>query len=202
MSTWIKYNEFVDLIRNHHYNKFSGLITGVSKNGHSFQIGFMNGDVALLKCRIFRGKQALEKIAQLKEVRITQHHTPDITNITIPQVDLPDIKTILSRLTTSLEDNHRSQITASDNPETQPVDINIADDAPIIQIDQQADSAKLERIKVAAIHHFGPIGAMVCEDYLSDSNLSSTELSVLLQRIAEDVGANDKDTQAFLESVS
>ena len=202
MSTWMKYDEFVDLIRNHHYNSFSGLITGVSKSGHSFQIGFMNGDVALLKCRIFRGKQALEKIALLKEVRITQHHTPDITNITIPQVDLPDIKTILARLTTSLVDNRRTEITAGDDPEPYAIDINTSDDSPAIRVELPTDSAKLESIKVAAIHHFGPIGAMVCEDYLSDSNLSSTKLSVLLQRITEDVGANDKDTQAFLESVS
>jgi hypothetical protein len=198
----MKYDEFVDLIRNHHYNNFSGLITGVSKSGHSFQIGFMNGDVALLKCRIFRGKQALEKIALLKEVRITQHHTPDITNITIPQVDLPDIKTILARLTTSLVDNRRTEITAGDDPEPYAIDINTSDDSPAIRVELPTDSAKLESIKVAAIHHFGPIGAMVCEDYLSDSNLSSTKLSVLLQRITEDVGANDKDTQAFLESVS
>lgn len=202
MSTWITYDELVDLIRDHHYNKFSGLITGVSKHSHSFQIGFVNGDVALLKCRIFRGKAALEKIALLHEVRITQHHTPDITNITIPQADLPDIKTILSRLTAGQHEDRGDETNFGIENQLESVDIDTSGEAPAIAVEQQADGARLEKIKVAAIHHFGPIGAMVCEDYLSDSNLSSTKLSVLLQRIAEDVGANDKDTQAFLESVS
>lgn len=31
MSNWICYDEFVDLVRNHHHNAFSGLITGVSE---------------------------------------------------------------------------------------------------------------------------------------------------------------------------
>ena len=202
MSDWIKYDQFVDLIRNHHYKKFSGLITGVSKSGHSFQIGFLNGDVALLKCRIFRGQQALERIAQLRHVRITQHHTPDITNITIPQADLPDIKTILSRLTAGQQENRRPDINAGTANKNHLPDIDTSDDAPTNKVKQRADSAKLQSIKVAAIHYFGPIGAMVCEEYLSDSNLLSSELSVLLKRIAEDVGANDKDTRAFLESVS
>lgn len=201
MATWIKYDQFVDLVRNHHHDNFSGLITGVTDDGHSFQVGFMNGDVVLLSYRILRGQQALEKIAQIKKARITQHHTPDITNITIPQANLPDISTILSRLTTNLEEENKPDISVLIPAEHQQQQA----DKPRISntsVQQKPDSAKLANIKSAAIHHFGPIGAMVCDEYLSDSNLSSIELPVLLDRIVEDVGASDKDSQAFLHSVT
>ena len=201
MSNWITYEQFVDRIRNHHHDKFSGLITGVNKSGHSFQIGFMNGDVVLLKYRIFRGLQALEKLALIKEARITEHQTPDITNITIPQIDLPDINTILSRLTTNLDDNIELDFSEVANPQpltTDKDELNV----PAGMAQKIPDNNRLESIKSAAIHHFGPIGAIVCDEYLSNSNLSSTQLSVLLHRITEDVGADDKDTRAFLQSIS
>lgn len=202
MATWIKYDQFVDLVRNHHHDGFNGLITGVTDTSHSFQIGFTNGDIALLSYRILRGQQALEKLAQIKKARITEHHTPDITNITIPRADLPDINTILSRLTTNLQDEEAEpDITDLIPSRTRLKEVTESYiTATIIQ--KRPDSAKLANIKSAAIHHFGPIGAMVCDEYLSDSNLSSVELPVLLARIAEDVGASDKDTQAFLHSVS
>ncbi len=201
MTDWITYDQFVDRIRNHHHEGFSGLITGVSKSSHSFQIGFVNGNIVLLSYRIFRGQQALEKIAQIKKARITEHHTPDITNITIPQPDLPDINTILSRLTTNLDDNYEPDLSEIIPAQPHRSDLKSAA-TPATTLQQIPDSSKLPDIKSAANHHFGPIGAMVCDEYLSDSNLSSTELSVLLYKIAEDVGANDKDTQAFLHSVS
>lgn len=201
MASWIKYDQFVDLVRNHHHEGFSGLITGVTDAGHSFQIGFMNGDVALLSYRILRGQQALEKLAQIKIAKITVHNTPDITNITIPQANLPDINTILSRLTTNLDDEVEPDIT-----ELMPGEIdklhNKTTTVAARTVKNLPDSGQLADIKTAAIHHFGPIGAMVCDEYLSYSNLSSTELPELLNRIALDVGANDKDTQAFLHSVS
>lgn len=201
MSSWIAYDQFVDLIRNHHHEKFSGLITGVSKSGHSFQIGFLTGNVVLLSYRVLRGQKALEKIAQIEEVRITEHHTPDITNFAIPQSDLPDINTILSRLTTNLNDTNEPDITENFEGRRLENDMD-SPDTPARQVQQIPDSGKLKSIKLAANHHFGPIGTMVCEEYLSDANLSSTELSVLLRRIAEEVGASDKDTKAFLQSVS
>ena len=48
MSNWILYDDFVDLVRNHHHDGFSGLITGVSEVKHSFQIGFDKGEIVLL----------------------------------------------------------------------------------------------------------------------------------------------------------
>lgn len=46
MSNWVLYDDFVDLVRNHHHNAFSGLITGVSDTRHSFQVEFDHGEVA------------------------------------------------------------------------------------------------------------------------------------------------------------
>ena len=201
MTDWITYDQFVDLIRNHHHNGFSGLITGVNKSNHSFQVGFVRGNIVLLSYRIFRGRQALEKMAQMTKARITEHHTPDIDSITIPQPDLPDINTILSRLTTNLDDDFEPDLSEVVTAQTQSRDLERTNITPTAN-QEIPDSDRLAAIKSAAIHHFGPIGAMVCEEHLSVSNLSSTELSVLLNRIAEDVGANDQDTRAFLLSVS
>lgn len=203
--TWIAYDQFVDLIRSHHQNGFSGLLTGVTRSNHSFQVGFLNGEVVLLNYRILRGARALEKMAEIVEVKITEHHTPDITNITIPQIDLPGINTILSRLTVTLDDRtafELSRIKSAPDSEIE-IDIDLSETAPPTRAVQQIpDRNKLEDIKSAAIHHFGPIGAIICDEYLSESNLSTTELPELLHLITEDVGADDQDTRAFLQSIS
>jgi len=205
VSNWLAYEGFVDLVRNHHHNGFTGLITGVSDDQHSFQIGFQEGNVVLLTYRILKGSPALEKLAQINRAKITEHPT---TEVPVSQIELPDTSSILSRLTIQTNDETLSDIT--DIPEIrQPEGLDAASASASAGIDQKIstpqkppDSNQINAIKSAAIHHFGPIGAMVCEEHLSSSNLSMIDIGTLLHRIAEEVGANDADTQAFLSSVS
>ena len=207
MSNWLPYEGFVDLVRNHHHNGFTGLITGVSDDQHSFQIGFQEGNVVLLTYRILKGAPALEKLTQINRAKITEHPT---TEVPVSQIELPDTSSILSRLTIQTND------------ETQPGIANVIPDVPrpegiaaapaasdtaasshtASNPQKPPDSNQINAIKSAAIHHFGPIGAMVCEEYLSSSNLSNVDINTLLHRIAEEVGASDNDTQAFLNSVT
>ncbi len=204
MSNWLSYNNFVDLIRNHHHNGFSGLITGISTENHSFQIGYLKGNVVLLNYRIFKGQRALEKLTQITRVKVTEHPSRDAKNITVPQSDLPDTNTILSRLTTNLDEEGEIDITEEipDIPESDQYSTDDMPSIPLSTVRSIPENIELSAIKSAAIHHFGPIGAMVCDEHLSASNLSSTDISTLIQRIAVDVGANDADTTAFLNSLS
>jgi len=207
VSSWLPYDSFVDVVRNHHHDGFTGLITGVSDDQHSFQIGFQNGNIVLLTYRILKGEPALNKLVQIKRAKITEHPT---TEVPVSQIDLPDTSSMLSRLTIQTDDETDSDITniIPDMPAQAEAAANPAIES-IPQADQKIspsrpapDSNRLNAIKSAAIHHFGPIGAMVCEEYLSSANLSNVDLGTLLYRIADEVGANDADTQAFLKSVS
>ena len=207
MSNWLPYDSFVDLVRNHHHNGFTGLITGVSDDQHSFQIGFHDGNVILLTYRILKGSPALEKLTQINRAKITEHPT---TEVPVSQIELPDTSSILSRLTIQTNDETQPEIANIIPDVPQPEGMAAVQAAtPTASHEQKKsapqkppDSNRINAIKSAAIHHFGPIGAMVCEEYLSSSNLSNIDLSTLLHRIAEEVGANDADTQAFLESAS
>ena len=189
MSNWILYDDFVDLVRNHHHNAFSGLITGVSDTGHSFQIGFDHGEIVLLSYRVKKGMSALPLIVQIERAKVTAHPTSDIQDAT---GDALDTSTVLSRLTANTLDETTTLITeindvpaprqASQAPNGSPVD------------------ARLRRIiESAAIHHFGPIGAMVCEEHLANPVGDSR---AILLAIAQDVGASEADTRAFFESVA
>ncbi len=96
MTNWILYDDFVELVRNHHLNAFSGLITGVSDSSHSFQIGFDHGDIVLLTYRIKKGSAALQLITQIARVKISEHPG---RNIQETGGDVPDTSSILSQLT-------------------------------------------------------------------------------------------------------
>ena len=197
MSNWLVYDDFVDLVRNHHHDGFTGLITGVSDSQHSFQIGFRAGQVILLTYRILKGSAALEKLILIDRAKITEHAN---TEVPASNVELPETSAILSRLT--LEDKRdmtggihqkrRAAITAANRP--------AARNASAART--RLDKSQIKTIKAAAVHHFGPIGAMVCEELLSDANLSNNNLDTLLQGIADEVGADNSDTQAFLDSAS
>ncbi len=202
MADWLLYDELVDLIRNHHHSGFTGLITGVSNEQHSFQVGFHDGQVVLLTYRIFKGDRALEKITQIERAKITQHPNTEIAG---SQAELQDTSTILSRLTTKTDKELSSAV----------IDVVPELSSPLVTATGPSTAGmasfsenhvatpgnkQLKVIKSAAIHHFGPIGAMVCDEYLSASNLENIELPILLRRIAAEVGANDIDTEAFLNS--
>jgi len=197
LSNWLAYDDFVDLVRNHHHDGFTGLITGVSDNQHSFHIGFRSGQVVSMSYRILKGQAALEKLIQIDRAKITE--LPN-TEGPVSSAELPETSTILSRLT--MED--KQEITESmiqgqgltTTEVTQPT--RTKSSAPQTTLDNN----QLKTIKTAAVHLFGPIGAMVCEEYLSDANLSNNDLNTLLQRIAEEVGADKSDTSAFLKSAS
>ena len=49
------------------------------------------------------------------------------------------------------------------------------------------------------MHHFGPIGAMVCEEHLHDAK---GDVRSIMLGIAQEVGASEADTRAFFQSVS
>lgn len=199
MSNWLAHDEFVDLVRNHHHDGFTGLLTGVSDAQHSFQIGFRAGQVVLLTYRILKGAAALEKIMLVQRAKITEHPN---TELPTTSVQLPDTSSILSRLTLHDEnDEGEPEMIINVNIPSQPA----ATAAPVSS-SSGAHSAispdQLKRIKAAAIHHFGPIGAMVCEESLSTENQSNNDLKTLLRQIAEEVGASAADTEAFLNSLS
>lgn len=192
MSNWILYDDFVDLVRSHHHNAFSGLITGVSDSRHSFQVGFDHGEIVLLTYRIKKGMQALPLITQIERAKITEHPTTDIQDAT---GDALDTSTVLSQLTAYTLDETTTMITdvsdASDVPDPSQ-DGQVATSSPV-------DAGTKKAIEAAAIHHFGPIGAMVCEEHLT---LPKGDVRAIALAIARDVGASEADTRAFFTSIS
>ena len=115
MSNWILYDDFVDLVRNHHHNAFSGLITGVSDSKHSFQVGFVQGEIVLLTYRIKKGLQALPLITQIERAKITEHPGTDIQDANGEAIDTA---TVLSQLTANtLDETTTLTIDISDIPQ-------------------------------------------------------------------------------------
>ncbi len=189
MSNWILYDDFVDSVRNHHNNAFSGLITGVSDNNHSFQIGFDRGKIVLLTYRIKKGMAALQLITQIERAKITEHPGSDIQETASEALDT---SAVLSQLTANTLDETITTVT----------DINDVPAPPRTSISSSLRSvdARLKRIiENAAVHHFGPIGAMVCEEHLANPQ---GDVRAIMLNIAQDVGASDSDTRAFFQSVS
>jgi hypothetical protein len=189
VSNWILYDDFVDLVRNHHHNAFNGLITGVSDIGHSFQVGFDHGEIVLLSYRVKKGMSALPLIVQIERAKITEHPTSDTQDVT---GDALDTSAVLSRLTANTLDETTTLITEIEDVPTPRQASQAATGSPVDE--------RLKRIiESAAIHHFGPIGAMVCEEHLADPEGDSR---AILLAIAKDVGASEADTRAFFESVA
>ena len=181
MSNWILYDDFVDLVREHHHNGFSGLLTGVSDAQHSFQIGFVDGEIVLLTYRIKKGMAALQLITQIERAKITDHPNTDFQQAGDMGLDTG---VVLSRLTANTFDDGTT------------TDIN---DVPQTASTRTIDSRLRKIIETAAIHHFGPIGAMVCQEHLSNPD---EDIRHVMLRIAQDVGASEADTKAFFQSVS
>ena len=189
MSNWILYDDFVDQVRNLHDKAYSGLITGVSDDNHSFQIGFDQGAIILLTYRIKKGMAALQLIIQIERARITEHPNSDIHEAAGEDLDTHEV---LAQLTANTLDETTTMITSITDVPTRP------------QIGRPSDpnsvDAKLKRlIQTAAVHHFGPIGAMVCDEHLDDPQ---GDVRAIVFSIAQDVGASEADTEAFLQTVS
>ena len=189
MSNWILYDDFVDLVRDLHHNAYSGLITGVSDDNHSFQIGFDQGAIILLTYRIRKGLAALQLITQIGRAKITEHPNSDIHEAAGEDLDTHEV---LAQLTAYTLDETTTMITSITDVPTLPQTGRTSSLGSV--------NAKLKRlIKTAAIHHFGPIGAMVCDDHLGDP---PGDVRAIVFSIAQDVGASEADTEAFLRTVA
>ncbi len=187
MSDWITYDEFVDLVRNHHHNGFTGLVTGVSDRKHSFQIGFDRGEVVLLTYRVKKGNAALQAMTAIERAKVTEHPNTEIRRIE----NTPETSTVLAQLTTQTLDDTSTTTT---NIEDMPAPRSSTGTGKTV-IDQRMREA----IESAAVHHFGPIGAMVCQEHL---NNPQGDLRQVMLAIAQEVGASEADTRAFFQSVS
>ena len=186
MSSWISYTDFVDLVRNYHHDGFSGLITGVSDEQHAFKVGFHLGEIELVTYRVKKGMPALELLTRMTQAKITVYKT---TTGRYPAEGMPDTATILSQLTANtLDDTDITEI--GEVPE-----IEQAGSAP----GELIDAATRKRIEASAIHYFGPIGAMICDELLQDHR-GDVRSAVLA--IAQEAGANEEDTRAFFQSVA
>ena len=209
MSRLVSYEELVDVLRAHLRAGVSGLITGVSENQHSFQIGLKEGRIVMLTYRIFKGVKALEMLVKIDQAKIIDHLNIDPPGL---QPDLPDTSTILTTLAIErgisgavAEVGGGDDLTIPDSAPPPAPEIKVAQTPAQVAPpsgQQNIHPSQLEAIKKAAIHYFGPIGAMVCDDYLTPGNLGSVEIRTLLMRIANDVGASESDTQAFIDQVS
>ncbi len=189
MSNWILYDDFVDLVRSHHHNAFSGLITGVSDSKHSFQVGFDHGEIVLLTYRIKKGLQALPFISQIERARITEHPTTDIQDAT---GDALDTSMVLAQLSAHTLDESTTMTTEIDDV-SGPREISPGDTSSPLK------SRTKKAIEAAAMRHFGPIGAMVCEQHLA---LSESDIETIALAITEDVDVSEADARAFLYSIS
>ncbi len=189
MSDWIGYDEFVDLVRNHHHDGFTGLVTGVSDRQHSFQIGFDGGQIVLLTYRVSKGNAALQAMMTIERAKVTEHPNTEIRRAE----DTPETSVILSQLTTqSFDDTSTTTTNLEDVPAPR--------STPAAGTGKTTIDARMrEIIESAAVHHFGPIGAMVCEELLSNPQ---GDLRQVMLEIAREVGASEADTQAFFQSVS
>ena len=186
MSRWISYADFVDLVRTHHHEGFSGLITGVSDEQHAFKMGFHRGDIELVTYRVKKGMPALDLLTRMSQAKVTVYQS---SSGKYQSEGMPDTATILSQLTANtLDDTTVTEF--SEVPEMKQPKSNSSD--PI-------DATTRKRIEAAAVHYFGPIGAMICEELLEDYR---GDIRTAVFAIAQEVGASEEDTRAFFQSVA
>ena len=187
MSDWILYDQFVDLVRSHHRDAYSGLVTGLCDRKHAFQIGFDQGDIVLLTYRVKKGIDALPFIMQIERAKITNQMALDISESVTGKLDT---SAILSQLTTD---------TIDDTATTEISNVGILEREGSGSDRREIDGRLKKAIKTAAVHHFGPIAAMVCDEHLANPE---SDLRTAITNIAQDVGASQDDTETFLQSIS
>ncbi len=141
----------------------------------------------LLTYRIRQGAAALDLISQIERAKVTQHPNSDIQGIVS---EVPETSTVLSQLTArTLDDTTNTDISEVPRPQK----------TSITSSKRSIDARLRKIIESAAVHHFGPIGAMVCEEYLADPQ---GDIREIMLAIAQEVGASEFDTRAFFETIS
>jgi hypothetical protein len=188
MSDWLVYDDIVDLVRSRHHDGYSGLLTGVTERQHSFQVGFVNGNIVLLTYRIRKGLAALQLISQIERAKISEYPVAAVAELSS---DVPDTGTILSHLTSNTRDDSTSITEITEVPS--PQSMRNSGQSPAVDAKMKAI------IEAAAIHHFGPIGAMVCAEHLHEAH---SDVRQLMLEIVNEVGASEADSRAFFESIS
>jgi len=188
MSDWLSYDDFVERVKIHHLDAFSGLLIGVSDNQHSFQLGFERGKIVLLTYRVKKGMEALRLITRLQRVRIAEHPAGEIP---AGRDDSIDTDAVIEALVAGTTDD-TTTITRLD-PSRSP-----ADDTDLT-IPGLLDATMRQAIEAAALNHFGPIGALLCEEQLDNP---AGDVKTIIISIAREVGASEDDTRAFFRSVA
>jgi len=188
VNRWLQHDEFVDMVVNYHHDNFTGLITGISDGEHSFQIGFRHGQILHLSYRITKGVAALDKIANIELAKITEHPTTELPD---SQEELPATSDILIRLSSTPTVTETDLDTINMPPRTAQSSAG------------KVTGTKLRKIiEAVAVQHFGPIGAMVCEERLTHNDQEDTNFNTLMLHIAADVGASKSETKAFIDAVN
>lgn len=187
MSDWMNYDDIVERVSSCHYEGYSGLVIGVTENRHSFQIGFERGEIILLTYRVKKGMDALGLIIQIERARVAEH----------PNTDMPagrdntlDTGIVIARLVARTADD-TTTITMLDPVRTP--------DNTDITIPGLLNEKLRKTIETAARSHFGPIGALICEEHLDNPQ---GDVRTIVLSIAHEVGASDDDTRAFLRTVA
>ena len=187
MSDWLKYDDFVELVKDRHVEGYSGLITGVSDERHSFQIGFEKGEIVLLTYRIKKGMAALRLLTQIERVKVSEYPNAGIPD---GHDDSLDTVTALARLVARTSDD-TTTITKLDEKV-------LAGDVTDITMPGMLDEKMRKAIESAAREHFGPIGAIICEQQLDNP---AGDVRTIVLSIAHEADASEEDTRAFLETV-
>lgn len=187
MSGWMDYDAIVERVGSSHFEGYSGLIIGVTESRHSFQIGFERGEIILLTYRVKKGMDALRLITQVQRARVAEY----------PNSDMPgghdntlDTGTVIARLLARTDDD-TTTITRLDHVQSV--------DKTDITIPGLLDAKIRKTIETAARNHFGPVGALICEQRLD--NPEGDVRSIVLS-IAHEVGASEDDTRAFFSTVA
>jgi len=188
MSDWLSYDEFVDRVKARHQQAFTGLLTGVSESQHSFQIGFERGRIVLLTCHLRKGMEALRLITGLLRARIAEHPIPAMHAGRDDSIDTDAVLEVLvSR-------------TADDTTTITRIDESAARaERTDLTLPGLLDARLRRAIEAAALNHFGPIGALLCEEQFEKPE---GDVRSIIISIAREVDASEDDTRAFLDAVT
>jgi hypothetical protein len=201
----LSYAELVELLRAHLSDGKSGLITGISEKQHSFQIGFLKGEIVFLSYRVLKSLAALEKLLLIDSAKIVEHLG---TSPPAQQFDLPDSSTIMARLAMgkfaaasgeTVAEN--TGVSPTPEPGHAPLSSEGSNQVSTPSTNAKIDVSQIDAIKRSAVHTFGPFGKIMCDKHLTPSSLANADLRTILTRIAQDLGASDTDTKAFISQI-